>query len=267
MKIILCQLGLTSETTSHSTEECLSASTGHTGEEGESSSLSASYEGTRSLSIGPLVECDIGKLQHLHTNFKQLSREVKYRLLTTEPCSDPSSYPRTRPYPSSSLRQFHPSWLKQHPWLHYSRFVDGAFCRACVVFAPTQVGGHDTGQFVTAPFKGWTATSGKADKHAKTVYHQNAMHEMETFLSGYKNPSSCVDILLDKTAEETLEKNQKSSNHCFELLFSVVSKVLLYVDTEMMGYSGMMMMEVSMKEILFNWFDFVQKRTPSLLLI
>ena len=102
------------------------------------------------------VECDIGKLHDLHVDLKQLSREDKYRLLKTEPPTNVSSYPHTRPYPSSSLRQFQPSWTNQHPWLHYSRFVDGAFCRACALFAPNQVGGRNLGQFVTAPFRSWT---------------------------------------------------------------------------------------------------------------
>ena len=66
------------------------------------------------------------------------------RILTAEPNRNPSTYPRTRPYPSSSLRQFQPSWMKQYPWLHYSRFADGAFCRAC---APSSQG---LGMFVTS---------------------------------------------------------------------------------------------------------------------
>ena len=67
-----------------------------------------------------------------------------YQLLNTEPNSNPG--------PSSSLHQFQPSWIKQHPWLHYSKYADGAFRQAYVLFAPRQVGGQDLGQFVTAPF-------------------------------------------------------------------------------------------------------------------
>ncbi|KAI6652511.1 hypothetical protein LOD99_7525 [Oopsacas minuta] len=59
--------------------------------------------------VDSLVECDIGKLQDSHIFLQQLSRDQQHRILTTEPNSDPSSYPRTCPYPSSSLRQFQPS--------------------------------------------------------------------------------------------------------------------------------------------------------------
>ena len=124
-----------------------SASASHGGDTEGESSLSTSLDGEKA------IEYDVGKLLDLHVDLKQLSREDKYRLLKTEPTSNTSSYPRTRPHPSSSLRQFQPSWLKQYPWLHYSRFVDGAFCRACVLFAPNQVGGQDLGQFVMVPFK------------------------------------------------------------------------------------------------------------------
>ncbi len=55
-----------------------------------------------------------------------------YRVLKTEPDSNPSSYLRTRPCQSGSFRQFHPSWVSKYRWLHYSRHVNGAYCRACV---------------------------------------------------------------------------------------------------------------------------------------
>ena len=81
-------------------------------------------------------ECDVGKLLNLHVDLQQLSRDEKYQIHTTEPNRDPSAYPNIRLYPSSSKRQFQPSWMKQFPWLHYSKSTDGAFCRACVLFAP-----------------------------------------------------------------------------------------------------------------------------------
>lgn len=81
----------------------------------------------------PIV-CDIGKLQDSGVDIKGLSRDNKYRLLTTEQNSDPLSYPRTRPCPSSSLYRFKPDWLKQYPWMHYSHFSDGVYCHARVVF-------------------------------------------------------------------------------------------------------------------------------------
>ena len=71
---------------------------------------------------------DIGKLVQSHQDLNQLSGDIKYRVLTTEPDGNPLSYPRTRPSNSAPYRQFQPSWLKQYPWLHYSRHDDGMYC-------------------------------------------------------------------------------------------------------------------------------------------
>lgn len=95
------------------------------------------------------AECDIGKLLDLKVNIGTLSREDIYRILTSESSTDPTSYPRTRTLESAGFRQFQPSWLKSYPWLHYSRHVDGAFCRACAIFMPETVGGQRPGQFVS----------------------------------------------------------------------------------------------------------------------
>lgn len=90
----------------------------------------ASIEGG-SPSVSP-IKFNVGKLKELHFDLKQLSWDDKYLLLNFQLDSNPSSYPRTRPYPSSLLRQFQPSWMNCYPWLHYSRSLDRAFFQACV---------------------------------------------------------------------------------------------------------------------------------------
>ena len=166
-----------------------------------SSSSSAAGETT------PIV-CDIGKLQDSRVDIRGLSRDNKYRLLTTEPNPDPLSYHRTRPCPSSSLRRFKPGWLKQYPWMHYSQFCDGVYCRACVVFAPYQAGGQDLGKFVLEPFQYWTKTTDKATEHAKNEYHRNAMAMMAEFLAWYRTPSQAVDALLNHQVRQIMETNE-----------------------------------------------------------
>ena len=164
-----------------------------------------------------VLECDIGKLLYSHIDLQQLSRDDKYRILTTEPSSDPSTYPRTRPYKTSSFRQFQPSWTKQHPWLHYSLFADGAFCRACALFAPRSVGGQGLGQFVTSPFKCWTKMAAKADTHTSKEYHRRAMTSMREFLARYQDPSQSVGTLLDSQAQRVMDSNQKVVESLFKV--------------------------------------------------
>ena len=56
----------------------------------------SSTEGSSSQSSH--FECNIGKLLSSQVDLQQLSRFEKYQLLRAEPNSDPSVYPRTRPY-------------------------------------------------------------------------------------------------------------------------------------------------------------------------
>ena len=51
--------------------------------------------------------------------------------------------------------------------------MDGAFCRACVIFAPEKVGGQISGQFVSKPFKSWIKMSLRAKEHGQHQYHQD----------------------------------------------------------------------------------------------
>ena len=160
-------------------------------------------------SIATVVECDIGKLIQSKADLHSLSRDDKYCILTSEPSGDRSSYPRTRPCDSSALRQFQPTWLKQHPWLHYSAHEDGAYCRACVFFAPQHVHGQECGHFVNKPFKSWIKMSQKANGHAKLHYHLAAMSQMSEFLARYENPSMAIGTVLDTESQQIMNSNHK----------------------------------------------------------
>ena len=145
----------------------------------------------------------------LHTDFHKLDRDVQYRILTREPNADPSAYPRTRLYESGAYRQFQPTWLKSYPWLHYSDHSDGAFCRACVFFAPDKVGGQCPGSFVTKPFKFWNRLSDKANLHSSQSYHKISMAKMDEFLVRYKNPSQSISAIVNTETQKVMSNNTK----------------------------------------------------------
>ena len=162
---------------------------------------------TSSTNTANIAECDIGKLLHLGIDIHHLDREEKYRILKREPNPHSSAYPHTRPYNSGPFRQFQPSWLLQYPWLHYSPFCDGAFCRACALFAPDRAGGQVMGQFVTKPFKSWANQSQKMTNHGSLAYHLTACTKMQEFLATYKEPSKAINTQLDSQAQKQLEEN------------------------------------------------------------
>ena len=146
---------------------------------------------------------------HSNVNLHGLPRYDKYRLLTTEPSSDSASYPRTRPYPNSSDRQFQPSWMKHFSWLHYSRFVDGTFCHACILFSPSQVCRQELGQFVASPFRTWNKMIDKAKHHASKEYHRTAVAITIEFLARFEDPSKSIDTILDAETQRITDSNQK----------------------------------------------------------
>ena len=174
-------------------------------------------ESADSLAIA--AECDIGKLLEQKINVAALSREEKYLIITREPDSDASAYPRTRTSTSTAFRQFQPSWLKSFPWLHYSRHVDGAFCRACAIFLSEgqTVGGQSPGKFVTKPFRSWKRTDQLTD-HAKRGYHLTSMTKMAEFITRYQQPSAAINMQMQVEAKRRMEDNQQ----VIESLFKVI---------------------------------------------
>lgn len=152
---------------------------------------------------------DIGKILASGIDIRKLSREDTYRILKKEPDCDAASYPRTQLTNSSTFRQFQPSWLKKQPWLHYSRHCDGAFCRACALFAITPERTQTLGQFVNKPFKMWTKMSEKMNAHASQEYHKTSMEKMSEFFLRYEEPTLAVHNILDEKAKNIIENNRK----------------------------------------------------------
>ena len=197
----------------------------------------------------------------------QLSWENKYYVLTTEPNSDPSSFPRTCSSNSQLYRQFQPSWLKQYPWLHYSQHDDGVYCRVCALFAPKQVGGQDLGQFVIKPLKCWGKVFQKASAHAVKNYHLSSMTRMTEFFARYENPSQSISVIVDSELQRVMDTNQK-------VLESLI-KIILLCGKQGLGLRGhrddkksvgwKTMKHIPMKATSWNWYNFGPKQIPSLL--
>ena len=150
--------------------------------------------------------------------YKSSVGEHIFKILSQEPNADASFYPRTLQCESGPYRGFQPSWLKQHPWLHYSQHVDGAFCRACVFFTRHKVGGQAPGQFVSLPFKNWVVQSQKMNMHAKRDYHLTAMMRMKEFLTRFKNPIKSIEVSFETEIRKRMEANKKVLESLFKII-------------------------------------------------
>ena len=64
---------------------------------------------------------------------RSLSVEQKYKLLTEHfVLTSVFKFPKT--FDSGCNRSFQVNWLKQYPWLVYSKALDGGFCKYCALF-------------------------------------------------------------------------------------------------------------------------------------
>ena len=100
-------------------------------------------------------------------------------------------------------------WLRQHPWLHYSRHVDGAFCRACAFFGPEKAGCQLPGQFVSKPFNTWAKRTQAMNAHSGSEYHANSLTRMSEFVKRYENPSQTIATQLNTQLQKTIENNKR----------------------------------------------------------
>lgn len=132
-------------------------------------------------------------------NLNLLSRSNKLKIINSTP-DVTYNYPITNMYGIN--RRFRTEWVKNHPWLHYSTSEDGVYCKACALFAPSDVNYQKLGTFVTKPFQLWTKQSTVFASHEETQYHQDAMTRMVAFRDSCSAPTQSVACMLNKEYEE-----------------------------------------------------------------
>ena len=93
-----------------------------------------------------------------------LNQEQKYNLLKSHFVpSDMFSFPKE--YSAGCNRCFHVKWLKQYPWLVYSKALDCGFCVFCALFVKDR---SKYGVLVNKPFKKWVKVHKIVGGHYQT---------------------------------------------------------------------------------------------------
>ncbi|KAK5649293.1 hypothetical protein RI129_000322 [Pyrocoelia pectoralis] len=117
-------------------------------------------------------------------------------------------FPSTK-YGKRQLK-FQHNWLKTREWLVYSKKLDGAFCKYCMLFAPAGAGkqGLPLGKLVRVKYSDWRHALEDFNKHQMTTYHANAKVAAENFLSARSNK---IDIIscLDKSVANKVTENRR----------------------------------------------------------
>jgi hypothetical protein len=86
-----------------------------------------------------------------------VSDKQKYNVLQ-HPWRPPVGFSFPYVMQKNQRRFFNSGWLDRYSWLSYSKLLDSALCRVCVLFAPefSGKGGHQkVEQFVTKPCTKW----------------------------------------------------------------------------------------------------------------
>ena len=149
---------------------------------------------------------DIGLLLRSGIDFRNISSAKKLQIIVSKVDTN-FKYPTT--YMNGCNRRFQPKWVDTYPWLHYSKSENGAFCKACALFAPEAVSSQKLGVIVTTPFSNWTSMSTVFQRHDKSKYHQDSMVKMDAFKITATNSSTSISSRLCKERDERIKNNTK----------------------------------------------------------
>lgn len=110
-------------------------------------------------------------------------------------------------------RKFSFSWLDKCSWLAYSPEEDSAYCRLCLVFAPSEVGNEKAqqkaGQMVKVGFSSWNKALERFEKHQNSDYHLNSVLKSSDFIKIKDNIKESIDMAIDSSRKKQAEENRK----------------------------------------------------------
>lgn len=106
-------------------------------------------------------------------------------------------------------------WLSQHPWMMYSKCVDGVFCTACAIFCSDA----SKSRFATKPFRKWNKKSEKAKAHEHSTHHLKAMEQAYNLKQAVERPHAAISAQIDSSKAANIERN-------LEVLKSIARAVL-----------------------------------------
>ena len=139
---------------------------------------------TRGKPVEDKANCSPFDLGVLFEELRQFSDQRKFELINN--VWRPGStflFPKTKE--SGRNRRFNSSWLQDFPWLVYSRYLDGAFCLPCVLFA-RQCGRNSAklDKLVKSPLTFWTTAFNRLSNHAngKCSTHNLSVIAMNNFV-------------------------------------------------------------------------------------
>jgi hypothetical protein len=103
---------------------------------------------------------------------------------------------------SGRNRSFQHHWIQQYaPWLAYSRKLNGALCKYCVLFAKDHAKVR-VGRLVSLPLTKYKDLHQQCKNHASNEYPSFSLEKAENFIRVMRNNSLSVVSQIDKRAAE-----------------------------------------------------------------
>lgn len=100
----------------------------------------------------------------------------------------------------------------EYPWLTYSKFEDGIYCKYCVIFANDWAGqstSQPLGQFVNQPFRFWRKLTEKVREHQGKKYHADSMLTADSLKSIVEGRKQDIVDMLDTARVRLAKENRK----------------------------------------------------------
>lgn len=146
-----------------------------------------------------------------------IPKDVQLALLK-EAWIPPENYKFPLSVEGKRTRKFNHHWLKQFSWLAYSKMMEGAYCRLCVVFANRHPACGTVGSLVVKPQKRYKDAVSDFYAHQNCGFHKEAADKAEAFLKVCSTGTTVVQ-LAHSTLASRMERNRK-------VLASVIESII-----------------------------------------
>ena len=158
----------------------------------------------------------------LFNDIQDLSNQRKYEVMNNVWSLNTNfQFPKSKE--SGRARRFNPAWLKDFPWLVYSKYLDGAFCLACALFSK-QCGGRNStklDKLVKSPLTFWTTAFQRLVSHSngKCTTRNFSVIAMNNFRRSMSQEAVPIDQQLDNLLQQQIAKN-------WEIMWSLFKTVI-----------------------------------------
>ena len=145
----------------------------------------------------------------------RISSGERYHLLTNHFKPGPKY---TFPKSFTSGRSFQHKWLRQYPWLVYSKRENGGFCLPCVLFSTTGYRGSDPGVLVSRSLTTFNKALEVLRKHTDKSYHKDAVVKADEFLKVMTHKQPHIQCRLDQARADRIALNRQKLASIFQTI-------------------------------------------------